>query len=178
MSALFDRLLLLPKKFDANEWFVILTIGIGFTWLLFTPRRYPRSISVLVILFTVTMAIILDHSLASPPLDLYDINDYKQYEWIDVITYLMYSPYALLAVYIYDKWNPRGIHFTVYVICWSVFCVAFEWAAVKAHVFTFLHWNLVYSFSVYLIMTVLHISFFRFLRSRIPSNAAYSSSLT
>jgi hypothetical protein len=167
LLALINRLLPLPIKFDANEWFILLSIGLGYSWLLFTPRRYPRSISVLIILFTETFAIILDHALAPPPLDLYDINDTPKYELMDVITYLIYSPFSLLTVYLYDKLNPRGIYFTAYVICWSAFCVAFEWASVKCHVFTFHYWNLVYSFSVYLIMTTLQISFFKFLLSRV-----------
>jgi hypothetical protein len=166
LLALVDRLLPLPITFNANEWFIMLSIALGFTWLLFTPRRYPQSISVLIILFTVTMAIIFDHALAAPPLDLYDINDTKKYDLMDVISYLIYSPYALLCVYMYDKLNPSGNYFTIYVIGWSLFCVVFEWAAVKCHVFTFIYWNLAYSFSVYLIMTVVHINLFRFLRRR------------
>jgi hypothetical protein len=153
----------LPVKFDQNEWFVILNCVLGYTWLLFVPKRYPRVISILVILFSVTVAIIMDHTIATPPLDLYDINDLKKYELTDVITYFMYSPYALLSVYLFDKLNPNGLYFTVYVIGWSLLAVCFEWLAIFFNVFKFHGWTLLYSFSFYLFVTTLHLKFFQFI---------------
>ncbi|MFB5189165.1 hypothetical protein [Alicyclobacillus fastidiosus] len=152
-----------PLDFDANEWFIILTIVCGYTLVALLPKRYPTAVSILVVLFCVSVAIILDHSIATPPLDMYDINDQKKYELMDVITYFMYSPFAVLSVYIYDRLNPTGLYFTAYVIGWSGLAVLFEWAAVKCHVFTYHEWHLLYSFSVYLIATVLQISLFRLL---------------
>jgi hypothetical protein len=153
----------LPIKFDANEWYILLNSVFGYTWVLFLPKRYPRAISVLVVLFCVIVATIYDHTLATPPLDLYDINDQKKYELMDVITYFMYCPYALLSVYLYDKFDPKGIYFTAYIVGWSILAVIFEWLAVKCHVFTFNHWSLLYSFSMYLVSTTLQLNFFRFI---------------
>ncbi|GMA61228.1 hypothetical protein NZD89_16250 [Alicyclobacillus fastidiosus] len=150
-----------PLDFDANEWFIILNIVLGYTLVLLLPRRYPRVVSILVVLFCVSIAIILDHSIATPPLDMYDINDQKKYELMDVITYLMYSPFAILSVYLFDKFNPRGLYFTAYVIAWSGFATLFEWLATLCRVFTYTEWHLLYSFSVYLVATVSEIGFFR-----------------
>lgn len=153
----------LPIKFDANEWYILLNSVFGYTWVLFLPKRYPRAISVLVVLFCVIVATIYDHTLATPPLDLYDINDQKNYELMDVITYFMYCPYALLSVYLYDKFDPKGIYFTAYIVGWSILAVIFEWLAEICHVFTFNHWSLLYSFSMYLVSTTLQLNFFRFI---------------
>ncbi|OZQ91437.1 hypothetical protein [Paenibacillus sp. VTT E-133291] len=153
----------LPDKFDQNEWFIILNSVLGYSWLLFVPKRYPHVISVLVILFTVTVAIMMDHTIATPPLDLYDINDLKKYELFDVITYFMYTPYALLSVYLYDKFNPTGLYFTAYVMMWSLLSVGFEWLAVILNVFKFNGWTMLYSFSFYLFATTLHLKFFQFI---------------
>ncbi|MDB5085131.1 MAG: putative rane protein [Bacilli bacterium] len=158
-----QQILPLPIKFDENEWFILLNIIVGYTVVSFLPKRYPRAISVLVVLFCVSLAIILDHAIASPPLNLYDINDQKKYELMDVITYFIYSPYALITVYLYDKLRPKGLYYTAYVVGWSLFCLLFEWLAEKCHVFTYEKWNLVYSFSVYLAATPLHLWFFRFI---------------
>lgn len=152
-----------PKLFDQNEWFVLLTIVAGYIVMALLPQRYPRAMSVLIVLFCVSAAYVMDHAIASPPLDLYDINDRKEYEWIDLVTYLMYSPYALLCVYIYHKLRPRKLWFTGYIIGWSLFCVFFEWLAIMCHVFTFHGWSLVYSYSVYIVMTVIHLWFFEYL---------------
>jgi hypothetical protein len=153
----------LPVKFDQNEWFIILNCVLGYSWLIFVPKRYPPVISVLVILFTVTVAIIMDHTIATPPLDLYDLNDRNKYEVTDVITYFMYAPYALLSVYLYDKFNPKGLYFTAYVIMWSLLAVGFEWLAIIFNVFKYHGWTLLYSFSFYLFATTLHFKFFQFI---------------
>ena len=153
----------LPIQFDQNEWFIILNCVFGYIWLLFVPKRYPHVISVLVVLFTVTVAVIMDHTIATPPLDLYDINDLKKYELFDVITYFMYTPYALLSVYLYDKFNPTGLYFTAYVMMWSLLAVGFEWLAVILNVFKYNGWTMLYSFSFYLFATTLHLKFFQFI---------------
>jgi len=152
-----------PVQFDQNEWFIILNCIFGYLWILFVPNRYPRVISVLVILFTVTVAIIMDHTIASPPLDLYYINDRKEYEMTDIITYFMYAPYALLIVYVYDKFNPTGLYFTAYIITCSLLSLGFEWLAVIFNVFKYNGWTLLYSFSFYLFATTLHLKFFQFI---------------
>jgi hypothetical protein len=160
---LLDQILPLPKRFDQNEWFILLNITFGYVWIFFSPKKYPNVISLLAILFSVCMALIIDHAIAPPPLDLYDINDWKEYELFDVITYFIYTPYALLFVYLYDKFNPKGLYFTANIIIWSLFSVGFEWVAAKFHVFTYNNWSLLYSFSVYLVTTTLQLSFFRFI---------------
>jgi hypothetical protein len=153
----------LPIKFDANEWFILLNSVFGYTWVLFLPKRYPKAISILVVLFCVLVATIFDHIIGIPPLDMYDINDQKNYELMDIFTYFMYSPYALLFVYLYDKFDPKGLYITPYIVGWSILSVIFEWLAVKCHVFTYNNWSLIYSFSVYLVSTTLELNFFRFI---------------
>lgn len=93
---------------------------------------------------------------------MYNLNDQQKYELMDVVTYFMYSPYALISVYLYDRLNPRGIFFVAYIVGWSAFAVCFEWLAVIFHVFTYTGWRLLYSFSVYLIATPLQLLFFRY----------------
>ncbi len=159
----------LPEQFNENEWFIILTIVCGFILILFLPKRYPLVISILMILFTVTIAIIMDHLIATPPLDLYDLNDLKKYEVTDIITYLMYSPYALLCVYLFDKFDPKGIYITAYVILWSLFALGFECLAVFFNVFKFSGWTFLNSFAFYLLATSIYILFFRFIMGSLKS---------
>jgi hypothetical protein len=153
----------LPFKFDQNEWFVIITCVVGYLWLLFVPKRYPHVISILIMLFTVTIAVIMDYTIATPPLDLYDINDFKEYELTDGFTYFMYSPYALLCVYLFDKFNPKGLFFTIYFVAWSLFSLGFERLAVAFNVYKFHGWTFLYSFSFYLIATPLLLKYFQYL---------------
>ncbi|WP_067619061.1 hypothetical protein [Alicyclobacillus acidiphilus] len=152
----------LPRRFDGNEWFILGTIALGFVCVVLLPKRYPNAVATLVVLFCVSIAVILDHTIATPPLNMYNLNDQQKYELMDVVTYFMYSPYALISVYLYDRLNPRGIFFVAYIVGWSAFAVCFEWLAVIFHVFTYTGWRLLYSFSVYLIATPLQLLFFRY----------------
>jgi len=153
----------LPEQFNENEWFIILSIVCGFIFVLFLPKRYPLVISILLVLFTVTIAIIRDHLIATPPLDLYDLNDLEKYEVTDIITYLMYSPYALICAYLFDKFDPKGIYITAYVILWSLFALGFEWLAVFFHVFKFSGLTFLNSFAFHLLATSIYLLFFRFI---------------
>lgn len=152
----------LPLRFDGNEWFIIVAIVLGYICVAFLPKRYPHAMSVLIVLFCVTIAIILDHSIATPPLDMYHINDQNKYELMDIITYFMYSPYALISVYLYDRLNPKGLYLVAYIIGWSTLAELFEWLASIFHVFTYTGWHLFYSFSVYLVATPVQLIFFRY----------------
>lgn len=124
----------------------LMCYGLSFLIVFFVPKRYPRVISVLVILFTVTVFIIMDHTIASPPLNLYDINDRKEYDMTDIITYFMYAPYALLIVYVYDKFSPTGLYFTAHIIMCSLLSLGFERLAVILNVFKYNGWTLLYSY--------------------------------
>lgn len=157
------QILPFPIKFDANEWFILLNIAFGFTWVFFVPKRYPRVLSTLMFLYTVSVAILLDHAIATPPLDLYDINDQKTYELFDVITYIMYAPYSLLFVYLFDKLNPKGLYWVAYIVVWSLISTGFEWIAWLCHVFKYNNWNLIYSFTVYIVAATLQIKLFTYL---------------
>ncbi|WP_053071817.1 hypothetical protein [Ornithinibacillus contaminans] len=160
----------LPEQFDENEWFIILTTVFGFILILLLPKRYPHVISILMVLFTVTIAIIMDHLIATPPLDLYDLNDLKKYEVTDIITYLMYSPYALLCIYLFDKFDPKGKYITAYVVFWSLFALGFESLAAFFNVFKYSGWTFLNSFAFYLLATSIYIFFFTFTRDLLKSN--------
>ncbi|MFC3015463.1 hypothetical protein [Virgibacillus litoralis] len=162
----------LPEQFNENEWFIILTTVCGFILILLLPKRYPHVISILMVLFTVTIAIIMDHLIATPPLDLYDLNDLEKYEVTDIVTYLMYSPYALLCVYLFDKFDPKGKYITTYVVFWSLFALGFEWLAVFFNVFKFSGWTFLNSFAFYLLATSIYILFFRFIMDSLKSKKA------
>ncbi|MDQ0191555.1 hypothetical protein JI721_10200 [Alicyclobacillus cycloheptanicus] len=151
-----------PQSFDANEWFILITLLIGYVCVALLPKRYPNAVATLIALFCVSVAIILDHSIATPPLDLYDVNDFKKYELMDVITYFMYSPYALICAYLYDRLRPQRLFLAAYIVGWSALATLFEWIASLCHVFTYTHWSFLSSFCVYLIATPAQLAFFRY----------------
>jgi hypothetical protein len=153
----------LPKSFDANEWFIIVGLIVGYTMIILLLKRFPAMIFVLVFLFSITSAKLLDATLGVPPFELYDINDWPELDLMDILLHLLYPPFAYLFVYLYDRWRIRGIYVLVYIMLFSFLGVALEWFGTLSGVYHHKEWNLLYSFTVYMCNQILLLLFFRML---------------
>lgn len=153
----------LPKSFDQNELFLIITLSITITFMSILPRRFPLSISILLCMFASTVARICDHILAGQTLDLYDVMDTNKYELFDFISYFLYIPFAYFFVYFYDKWKIKGFYLFLYIVICSIGGVAFEWLSHYFHVIEYKWWKLYYSLPVYLIVQPATLIFYEFI---------------
>lgn len=153
----------LPKSFDANEWFIIVGLIVGYTMIILLRKRFPTMIFVLVFLFSITVAKLFDATLGVPPFELYDINDWPKLDLMDILIHLLYPPFAYLFVYLYDMWRIRGIYVLVYILLFTSFGVALEWFGTLCGVYHYKEWNLLYSFTVYMCNQILLLLFFRML---------------
>jgi hypothetical protein len=154
----------LPEKFDENEWLIIATLVGGIFLYKLLPKRFPTSMTLLIVLFSSFYARTLDHILASPLMDFYDVMDSPAYELFGVFSYFMYSPFAYLFIYLYDKFNIQGMKTALYVFGFSVVGIGYEWIAVKLGVFTYKEWEFAYSFTVYLFVQYTTILFFEYIK--------------
>lgn len=152
-----------PEKFDENEWLLI-GILIGGIFLSFLPKRFPTSMTILLMIFSSFYARTFDNILAAPSLDLYDIMDSGKYEFFGVFTYFMYAPFAYIYLYIYDKLDIKGFNTALYIVGCSLFGIGFEWLATKFNIFTYKGWKLAYSFTVYLFVQYTTILFFNYIK--------------
>jgi hypothetical protein len=156
-----------PKEFDQNEWYIILSALALLFLLIKLPRRFPGSITVLVILFTVSVSRVTDHLLAGPHKDFYDIMDSGKFELFDLFSYIPYAPFGYVFIYFYDKLQLRGMKLAFYIICLSFGAILFE-RLVSTQYINFLQyksWNMLYSLPVYLIVQPLTILFFNLVKT-------------
>ena len=153
----------LPKHFDENEWCIIICIILGL-FILKLPNRLPTSITVLIVLLSMSIPKVLDQIIAAiSPYDLYRITDTNKYELFDLLLDLVYIPFGYICIYLYDLLHPRNIQIAVYILCWTLFAEGFEFILVKMHVFNYQGWELVYSFSTYLVTITTFLSFYKIL---------------
>ncbi|MBO7746839.1 hypothetical protein I8J29_21720 [Paenibacillus sp. MWE-103] len=139
-----------PRRFDANEWFILISIALVLTVCLLLPRRFPAPLTLFVYLFNVYLGKVGDFILALPPLNLYDANDVQKYEWFDMVLYFfLYPPVLYILLNLYDRWKPSGYRRVLYVAGWTLLITGLEWAASKAGVFRYHGWHLYYSVFVY-----------------------------
>ncbi|WP_010677720.1 hypothetical protein [Bacillus timonensis] len=159
------NLLPLPNEVSTNEWFVIISLIVSYSVFFFLPRRkFPMSIIILILLFSATISRIADHLFAGPPLDLYDLMDNGNFEMFDILTYLLYGPFALFFIYLYEKFKIKQIYTFLYIMAFSIFSVVYEWITVLFGVFTFKEWRSIYSFPVYLFVQSLIILYYHLLK--------------
>ena len=156
----------LPKHFDENEWCIIILILLGLLlWKL--PNRIPTSITVLILLLGISIPKVLDQIIAAiAPYDLYRITDTNKYDLFDLLLDLVYMPFGYVCIYLYDFLRPRNIQIALYILCWTLFAVGFEFVLVKLHVFNYHGWKLVYSFSTYIVTITTFVSFYTILLYR------------
>ncbi|MEB6550095.1 hypothetical protein MXL46_13450 [Heyndrickxia sporothermodurans] len=153
-----------PQKFDQNEWCIVISIVISYAIILFLPKRFPLSITILIMLFGTTVARISDYLLAISKLDLYTVMDTEKYELFDLITYILYAPFAYIFVYVYDKYNIKGYWVLLYLLICSIGATFYEHLNKVLHVFNYHDWKLIYSQSVYLFVQCIALLFFHLIR--------------
>jgi hypothetical protein len=156
----------LPKNFDQNEWFVIISLVFLILLLICLPKRFPTSITILIITFSMSLARVVDHLLAGPNINFYDVMDSGKYELFDILCYAPYAPFAYLFVYIYDKWNIKGVKTSLFILIVSLFGIGFEWLTTKPFIdfFKYHNWNIIYSFPIYLVVQPLTLVFLKFIK--------------
>ncbi|UUZ82793.1 hypothetical protein LJK88_01775 [Paenibacillus sp. P26] len=105
----------------------------------------------------------MNATIGVPPFDFYDNNDWPELELSDVLLHFLYPPFAYLFVYLYDRWNIRGISLLVYILGFSLFGIGFEVICDWAGVYQYKKWNLWCSFAIYIYNQSFLLLYFRML---------------
>lgn len=158
---------LYERAFDLNDYFLLALILIGVGLIYKMPKRFPRSVTCLILLFCSTVASMLDNSLGGNIFDLYDIMDGPQYTIMDFFLYFMYPPSGYFFLYYYDRLRVKGIRTVLYITGCSLLAVLLEWACVKAGIFHYKKGYLIsYSFCIYIASQTATIFFYRFITNK------------
>jgi hypothetical protein len=139
-----------PQKFDLNEWIILIFIIINVVIFYLLPKKFPASITILILLFGIFQSKTADFIL-DKLFELYYANDLKKYEWFDILLIGVYPFFSYYYIYIYEIWKFKGISLFIYIFLFGLFSVGYEFLFRQVHVFNFTGWNSLYSFPVYLI---------------------------
>ncbi|MET3698507.1 hypothetical protein SAMN05877753_109147 [Bacillus oleivorans] len=156
--------MILPKNFDQNEWFVLIFLTVVIVIICFLPKRFPRSITILILVYTATVGRITDRTLAAPWADFYDIMDTGKYDLFDLLTYILYALFGYILIYLFDMLNVKGLWILVYIVLWSLASVGLEWMSSQFEVVKYKEWVPYLSFSYYLAVQALTLLFFKYLK--------------
>lgn len=156
--------MILPEKFDQNEWFIIVSFIFVLCLLYFLPNRFPLSVRIMIFVFASSVGRLTDRYLAGPHFNLYDIMDTGKYDFFDTLTYFLYALFALLFVYGFEKLKIKGVYSILYLVLCTIAGTTFEWLSVQFNVFTFHGWKSQYSFIFYLIIQSFTLLFYTYVR--------------
>lgn len=143
----------LPKQFDANEIFIIISTVISWA-LMFKLHRHVSVVTVNIIwTFNVFLALLADITISVKPNDFYYTIDHITHELFDVL--LHFATYPTLSYFVvnfYQHHKPKGFNLLFYIFFWAGVATALEWISLKFHVFTYMGWKLYLSFFIYLVV--------------------------
>ncbi|WP_052488045.1 hypothetical protein [Gordoniibacillus kamchatkensis] len=155
-----NNFLPLPIKFDMNEWLVTGVSIVLIALFILLPKRFPSRVTIFILMFNSYLGRYVDTLLFFYPLDLYDVMDTAGKDLFDVILYTFVYPfYGYLICYVYDRWKLKGWSQAIHIILWAAVSVLFEGIAVKAHIFVYKGWQLIYSLPAYMMVYSLNILF-------------------
>ncbi|HEU4963016.1 MAG TPA: hypothetical protein VFV52_04015 [Bacilli bacterium] len=149
--------LTVPVVFGENEWFILISIFVFAILWMRLPKRFPTSVTLLIVLFNSAFAKATDYTIAaSLPYDLYDYNDTKYLDLFDEgLHFLIYPLCGYLEIYWYDVWRARGFSVVLFVLLMAALATSYEWISVMAGVFTYKGWKIWYSALCYVAIVVI-----------------------
>jgi hypothetical protein len=149
------------RGFNANEWFVIAMIVIGGIAVLVFPKRFTPTQTAFNLMIGVVFGLMLDHTIALPPFDYYDVGDKAQSEFFDIFSYIMYCPFGYFYIYFFERLKIRGFKTLLYIAIWTCLGILIEWLGVNVGVFHYKHgYKLMYSVPIYLILESIHLGIY------------------
>lgn len=149
-----------------NTIFIIVCLVLSYGFISFLPSTLPRSVSILMMLFSLDMAKGLDTSIGVPPFDFYNTNIYPFFDIADWLTWCLYPVFGYLFVYYYHKLRIYGIMIPLYILICSLMGTVYEALNVYFDVFQYHQWRLSYSFCIYLMVQTLSIILFTRLKKK------------
>ncbi|MFC0560882.1 hypothetical protein [Halalkalibacter alkalisediminis] len=159
--------MILWDTLDLNELSILIILFVGFTIVGLLPKRLPRSITILSLLWGSAGAMFFDFTIGGGLIDFYTVNDSPRYELFDLFYYILFAPFGYLFVYYYDKFNIKKIKFVWYVIAWSLAGLAVNWLFTLLGIIHFKNgYILPYSFPVFLVIQTITGLYYELIKSK------------
>jgi hypothetical protein len=151
--------------FNANEWFIVISLIVGILVLLLLPKRFTRKTTAIYLMCGVFFGFLFDHTLSVLPVSFYAINDSSSFELMDFLSHVMYAPYSYLYFYLYDFFSIKPRFSPLYILVWAFLSVGIERFCESIGVFHYQHgYNIYYSFVIYLLVISLWVPFYRVIK--------------
>jgi hypothetical protein len=139
------------NAFNVNEWFILISLVVGFTVVWLCPKRFPVKEGILFMLYGMFTGKFFDHTISISPFDFYDVNDTSAYQFIDFVSYIMFAPYSYFFVYLYEQLQIKRLMVPLYILFWCAIAIGIEYFALLLGVYHYKNgYKIFYSIPIYL----------------------------
>lgn len=153
------------NHFNANEWFIVISLLIGTLLVLILPKRFTKKTASVYLMSGVFFGFFFDHTLSVLPVSFYAINDSSTFELMDFLSHVMYAPVSYLFFYLYDFFNIRSHFSLLYILVWAFVSVGIERLCVIVGIFHYQHgYSIYYSFIIYLLIESFWVLFYKIIK--------------
>lgn len=148
--------------FNLNEWFILLTGTVVFLLVYLMPKQFTRVQTLTMLLIGFYLGCTFDETFGIGPFNYYDINNTSFMELWDVLTYVMFSPFAYFFVYGYSNVKKSRTAYFFYISVWALGAILLEALAWHAGVYHYLNgYRQYYSLPFYLLALTVTMIYYR-----------------
>jgi hypothetical protein len=159
--------MILWETLDLNELSILMFLFVGFITIGLLPKRLPRSITILSLLWGTASAKFFDFTIGGGLIDFYTVNDSPRYELFDFLYYILFAPFGYLFVYFYEKLKINKKTFVIYVVSWSLTGIVINWLFTILGIIHFKNgYILPYSFPVFLVIQTITGLYYEVIKSK------------
>jgi hypothetical protein len=159
-------------SFDANEWFIILSLLSLNILVCVTPKIFSLLQGTALYLYGIYCVMFFDHTISVRPWDFYDVNDNSSYQVIDFLSYCMYCPFSYFFIYLYVKLRIKGYEHIIYVLSWTCFSMLMEWIAVKIGLYHYdKGYKMYWSVPIYLFVQSVQIIYYHLIKTKLSKES-------
>jgi hypothetical protein len=159
--------MMLWEHFDKNEIYILVMLGITYGAILLLPKRLPRNIALLYLVWGFASSTFFDFTIGGGLLDYYKVNDSNHYELTDLLSYSLFATFGYFFVYFYEMFHINKNRFIFYIIGWTIVGLIMErisgWMGVTHYQHGYI---LPYSVAVFLVVQTTTGLFYEFIKKK------------
>ena len=151
-------------KFSLNEISLIIMNVIGYSLMMFLPKKLSREVTFISVLAGLSTGMLFDFTIGGGLVDFYKQNDSNHYELFDLFYYSLFAPFGYFFMYFYHVLRINKLTFIFYITAWSIIGITVQWIFTLLHILTYQNnYQLSYSFPIFLLTQTLTGIFYVFI---------------
>jgi hypothetical protein len=159
--------MILWEHFDKNEIYILVMIVIAYTAFFLIPKRLPRNITLLFLVWGFASATLFDFTIGAGKHDFYQVNDSNRYELFDLLTYILFATFGYFFVYFYELFEINKKRFIPYVLCWTLVALMMEKVSIWMGVTHYQHgYKLQFSLAIFLLVQTTTGLYYQFIKKK------------